>query len=517
MAYHAEDVVQYAWDESHANHNNWKKKEDLRNNPKFLYRTSRQFRRVLCYYIYPRKNSIPSVFLMVAGYIFGCHMFDVNIRIGYLFLVWLIFDFSFYQARYMFNDIRGIQEDTDEYMMMFGNQTEKNDMGRHMRSKRKLGALLIKEMELWEVIHNDLDSYIEMTDAKKQEEKRNAEKKIYRKFINYTKIAIVLRLIFVMIITVVSDALRKHALYVLCLAGIIIVLTLVYEAVKANETIPRWCVIIIAALGFPLRFITGFSGMYVSEDIKWSMIKSIDIFAISMAMVLIQVFGCYVMLMLWYRQMLRRYRMTCDNDEANKCNKFEKFDFVRGKYNYIKKYVSGADYALLDKTDELKTRDIWRLTGREEWKKRNKPWNVLFNISVIMSALCMVCFYIIENGSVDNIPCQSLAGISLFFMMDIAIMCISNIGNKGKAYVLLYVIGLLSTIEIFIVFMSDGLNTKFSIVLCVFYCINIFVYTAQRSFGLNFIHKAKESIIGFVHRLDMRVFGDLAHSYTCKK
>ena len=151
LSYHANDVVRYAWDESHALHNYWKEEHDekcdIKEKKKSLYRTAEQFRSVLSYYIYPRKSSLPYSFVIAAGYFFGLCLTNEKFKFGSLFLIWWIFEFSFCQARYMLNDIRGLKEDIIEYNTLF---TDKDDNKNHrnIHVKRKLGSLVVREISL---------------------------------------------------------------------------------------------------------------------------------------------------------------------------------------------------------------------------------------------------------------------------------------------------------------------------------------------------------------------------------
>lgn len=74
--------------------------------------------RVLIYFIYPKIKDLQKVFLIVLGYIMGVVIFNVpismeNVKYHGIRVVWivLVMDGLLYQARYQWNDIRGIWED----------------------------------------------------------------------------------------------------------------------------------------------------------------------------------------------------------------------------------------------------------------------------------------------------------------------------------------------------------------------------------------------------------------------
>lgn len=72
--------------------------------------------KALGYFIYPKKKDLQKLFLLIIGFLTGTFLknntYQLNIyELKNMFLVCLIIDFLLYQARYQWNDIRGVKED----------------------------------------------------------------------------------------------------------------------------------------------------------------------------------------------------------------------------------------------------------------------------------------------------------------------------------------------------------------------------------------------------------------------
>ena len=73
--------------------------------------------RVFLYFFYPRLNDFVKGSFIVLGFFAGASAIQNNLYWGdmiqQLFFVWLVFEFMAYQARYQWNDIRGLKEDLE--------------------------------------------------------------------------------------------------------------------------------------------------------------------------------------------------------------------------------------------------------------------------------------------------------------------------------------------------------------------------------------------------------------------
>lgn len=74
--------------------------------------------KVTGYFIYPKKKDIQKLFLLIIGFLTGCFLkndtYQLNIlELKNMLIVCFVIDCLLYQARYQWNDIRGVKEDTD--------------------------------------------------------------------------------------------------------------------------------------------------------------------------------------------------------------------------------------------------------------------------------------------------------------------------------------------------------------------------------------------------------------------
>jgi len=72
--------------------------------------------KAILYFIYPKKKDVQKVFILIAGFLTGAFLKNGNYRLSSsqftdILLVCFFVDFLLYQARYQWNDIRGLSED----------------------------------------------------------------------------------------------------------------------------------------------------------------------------------------------------------------------------------------------------------------------------------------------------------------------------------------------------------------------------------------------------------------------
>lgn len=533
LSYHADEVIQYAWDESHANHNRWKKeydeKKDVLTGKRFYYRTAQQFRDILSYYIYPRKNTIPYSIILAIGYIFGVYLFKTEIKLGNLFLVWWIFDFSFYQARYMLNDIRGIEEDVDEYKALFPDDDIDKEY-KHIRVKRKLGSLIVKEIRLRNKIRYEANMNTKKDDAKQSEEERNKnESAIYKRFIRYSKLAIVLRVAFTFLVLFATGIYKNRMPLVLFIWIALIIITAFYEVIKESEKTSGCVMACVAAIGFPLRF---FVGLFAARN-YWTFkdIESYDLGIIAVLSLMVFTFGSYAIYLIWYRQMIRRfeeiknhsaYNEEFQNPSANieeyknhRVN-IEECDLQRSKYNYIKRYLNGKN---IESIRKLKCEDLWYLTGNVDSRKGKRPWNVLYCFTTAMLTVSILLNYFIDMRI--EMRCQ-LSDIILsigFIIINILLVVVASMKTRARSNTpLLLYVGLAICNGIIALFLNcKSYNGILFMMLCIIYSANNIMYWLMRTVSLYFIKEAKEKIIGLIHIIDIHMFGKTAHTYTCNR
>ncbi|MCM1235408.1 MAG: hypothetical protein NC489_35355 [Ruminococcus flavefaciens] len=67
------------------------------------------------YFIYPKKKDLQKATILVIGFLTGCLFRDGSLKetgnLCNMAVVWFVIDFLLYQARYQWNDIRGVEED----------------------------------------------------------------------------------------------------------------------------------------------------------------------------------------------------------------------------------------------------------------------------------------------------------------------------------------------------------------------------------------------------------------------
>ena len=73
--------------------------------------------KTICYYIYPKKKDLQKPLLIAVGYISGIFLFNdmrpFKTALKEFAVIFIVIDFLLYQARYQWNDIRGLPEDRD--------------------------------------------------------------------------------------------------------------------------------------------------------------------------------------------------------------------------------------------------------------------------------------------------------------------------------------------------------------------------------------------------------------------
>lgn len=107
----AKDVAQFAWDMAHEN-----QKIRLKEIAGTLYGKNASFMRFMKYLIYPKLQDLQKPALMIVGFLCGMMLMDFKLAaesIKGFAVVFVVFDILAYQARYLINDIRGIEEDIE--------------------------------------------------------------------------------------------------------------------------------------------------------------------------------------------------------------------------------------------------------------------------------------------------------------------------------------------------------------------------------------------------------------------
>lgn len=176
---------------------------------KLLYRKGKSFRRLLIYFIYPKRQDPQKPFLIVLGFIYGMILTNSSLKLIYinkLILIIIVFDFLAYQARYQINDIRGLEED------------------------KEAGC---KNRILSDDINNP------------------------EHILKLSLIIALIKIIACIVITVLFGYEIKRILLI-CL-GILFLSTLLYEVAKTKKN--TWSIFILVGVGYPLRFFVGMLSM----------------------------------------------------------------------------------------------------------------------------------------------------------------------------------------------------------------------------------------------------------------
>ena len=82
-----------------------------------IHKNAKEKWKGIIYYFYPKQKDFQKSVLIILGYISGLVLnnnFDLeHFNIFYIVFSWIIYDFLFYQGRYLLNDLRNIKEDID--------------------------------------------------------------------------------------------------------------------------------------------------------------------------------------------------------------------------------------------------------------------------------------------------------------------------------------------------------------------------------------------------------------------
>lgn len=167
------------------------------------------------YFLYPKKKDFQKSLLIIVGFAIGTWMNARNIDISQLllngFFCWLLLDFFIYQARYLWNDIRGISED-----LVAG----------------KSGRLPIKELGV-------------------------------KKAVKLSSAIIFLRLFLALVfIQYLSTEMQGVFLVNFC---VIVIIAVIYEI--AREKGWNIAVFLLVSLGYPIR---AFAGFWVAYPMFWT-------------------------------------------------------------------------------------------------------------------------------------------------------------------------------------------------------------------------------------------------------
>lgn len=206
-----------------------------------LYRGSEEFRSFFHYLIMPRTESLYKVIIVVYGFIvasvFSCEFYPTH-----LIYIVIVYELLLYQARYQFNDIRGIGEDNI-----------------NSDARKRLGDYLTKN-------------------------------KSFR-----ITISIIMVVIRIACATMIIISLGRSIRTELIVASIILfILTIAYETVRTMKK--GWLTICLSGLGFPLRFTVG--ALAASQISVWNC-PLYDKILIFMAFWL---WGMMVSIMTWVRE-----------------------------------------------------------------------------------------------------------------------------------------------------------------------------------------------------------------------
>lgn len=107
--------------------------------------------KLISYLIYPKKKDFQKPILLVLGFLTGKLFVGGQINVGYslkqLFILFFVVDFLIYQARYQWNDIRGLTEDIgsgkeDRLFCMLSTEGQQN-AGERKKAKRAVIVSLI--------------------------------------------------------------------------------------------------------------------------------------------------------------------------------------------------------------------------------------------------------------------------------------------------------------------------------------------------------------------------------------
>jgi len=264
------------------------------------------FYALLCY-LYPKHKDFQKSLLIIAGYITGMLWSGTAPSISMLYehkynmlIIWVVFEFLIYQARYQWNDVRGLPDDL--YVKNHSN-------------------LPIQIMGKWGSV-------------------------IFSLFLIFVRISVAFYII------IRYSGQMKIALLVCTLA--VILLTIFYECARSANCYQG--VLFIVCLGYPLRF---FTGIWAAWPELWDSYVSIGnqifpiFFLIILLMVALASYGEFSVALPW------TYEAISEFNEKGKCGKTH-FNYL---YSVIEKRNHCAVKLSRDSLKEKgKLKDIWNIT-----------------------------------------------------------------------------------------------------------------------------------------------------------
>ena len=211
-----------------------------------MYRHATEFREFFHYLLYPRKESIIKAFLIIEGFTLAtinCTGFDLNMfyvtHLGYILIV---YELLLYQARYQFNDIRGL------------------DDGKN--------------------VGEDQDRLVSYVDKNKP----------FR--IKISMIMVVFRLVAAIAMIAFLGKNIKPELFVMLV--VLLIVTILYEISRSKKSVRL--IIPLVGLGFPLRFS---AGVFAVKD---NILKGCNWLDIIIMFFLLWLWGTAVEQMSWVRK-----------------------------------------------------------------------------------------------------------------------------------------------------------------------------------------------------------------------
>lgn len=243
----ANEVYRFAWDTAHEN-----QKLRLSSMKEKMYGNSKNFRRTLLYFLYPKLQDPQKPALIVLGFFYGFILANIDIALANvikyvlrLIFIMFVFDFLAYQARYQINDIRGIEEDFEA------------------GCKTRLPIVDI----------NQVGHMIKMSG----------------------KIAL-FKIISALLVTAFWGGEVKELIFV-CLS-ILFASTVLYEVMRKKKI--TWLIFITVGIGYPLRFFLGF---FAIAPVEWLSIYPIQIVCFALAAC---AYGSFASILSWVKEVTKR-------------------------------------------------------------------------------------------------------------------------------------------------------------------------------------------------------------------
>lgn len=264
---HAEEIAKYAWDTGHEKqmerHKGEKEKDTI------------DWKRIVSYLIYPKKQDLQKPFLIILGYLIGGLLLnngDIVSNLPQLVICLVVFDFLAYQARYQINDIRGLKEDKEA------------------GSQNRL----------------PVDAFINVKQA-----------------INVSLLVSFVKVILAITITCVVGGDNKPILF-LCL-GILSLSTILYEIVRAKQCV--WGIFLSVGVGYPLRFCLGLL-MHTSDKANVIFNPRMLFFIVAFSL-----YGSFSSILSWTNQVVELMKK-----KREKTGKFP-LEYEKGHFLYLQNLV----------------------------------------------------------------------------------------------------------------------------------------------------------------------------------